>query len=227
MSTSKKNVAAMTAIFSTVGGALALATGIHSMGAAAATLAGVSLVVPPIGMIIAGVALLLFATYLSLRVTCATNMNTFIEDNTKKGRAALQQIDTFIEDNTKNERAALQQVESDFRKAEEAFTPLQPLLDDARRVHQNCSAACLASATDNFTSRLNGPMSPEKLQSLSELKNRNQESLEKAATALQKIETTDTLEKEATYKQNKAALNTQQQMYSHAKAAAREKYLNR
>jgi hypothetical protein len=109
----------MTEIFSAVGGALALTAGIHSMGATAATLAGVSLAVPPIGMIVAGVAFMLFAAYLSLRVTCVTK------------------IDTFIEAQTKNERAELEWARSQLIQAIESFES-QSSLHTTSVFYRNC-----------------------------------------------------------------------------------------
>src|SRR5688572_5342778 len=91
MSTTKKNLSTTAAIISAVAGPLALAAGFHSAGAAVATLAGVSLAVPPIGMIVAGVVLILCAAYLFTRVTCPTQKEDFIAAHTKMERSAVKE----------------------------------------------------------------------------------------------------------------------------------------
>jgi hypothetical protein len=228
MSTPRKNLAAMTAIFSAVGGALALTAGIHSMGATAATLAGASLAVPPIGMIVAGVAFMLFAAYLSLRVTRATKIDTFIEE---QERAALQQAESdFIEDNTKQEKAALEKAESDFMAAGIAFEPFKlsyvttrstyDKWEDARKTSDYLLKQCKLCVSTN-------KMSQEELNLFEQFHTENTKLLEEARNDFIKAFTLKTRSTKSAFESTYKELIQREEEYSTALAAARAAYLNK
>jgi hypothetical protein len=125
-------------------------------------------------------------------------MDTSIEDNTKKERAALPK-----------ERAPLSKAESDFMEAQKAFKPLQASLDNARRVHKDCWDKYQDSVRNVMASKFAFSISEAEIQSRINDQSKNFASLGTAEDALKKIETRDTLAKEATYKRCKTLLDNQ------------------
>lgn len=207
MSTSEKNLATATAIISTVGGSLALVAGVHSMGAAAATLAGVSLALPPIALIVAGVAVILFAVYLFARVACITDLETFIQVATKQ------------------DRIAMQDAHSKHIEARKAHNSVQESVYEATQVKANCSAAFDNSRRHVVACKEAYQKTPEKQTPHIERHDLNKLLLEKAKANLQEIENKK-LQLKADYNTTLKHYTLHCTQLEHAIEAAKTQYMN-
>ena len=213
MSTPRKNFASLIAILSAVEGALALAAGIQFMGASTATLTMVGFAVPPIGLIVAGVAFMLFAAYLSLRVTCVTK------------------IDDYVETETKQQKGNYQKAYSQFMKAKEALeSSTLPSRKEARHDYDTWSVACMTSQKLVDACELyvkSQQMSKDELQLFENFHTENTQLLEQAEAALQKVSQTNSLIKQKAFNDAKTNLTAKKKEYLTASRKARAAYMNR
>jgi hypothetical protein len=137
ISTIDKNISTITTIISMVAAPVLLAAGIHSLGAATVTLAGVSLAVPPVGIIVAGALLLVLAACLFNRLIGATtSQENFISRKERSGKAPLRAAEE-----TGNACSGESQRMAALRAAEEAvnarFKESQHMRDSLRKVQTN------------------------------------------------------------------------------------------